>query len=373
MEGMSARAAALGDAFTTVTNDISAFAFNPASLQSLESGHAAFSYQEGLVDDFFGHLLLGSPSRFGGLGLSVAYYNGGNIDISNGTTNESVNAQTDLAIGIGMARNIGNTSFGITGKYLSSELIERETAQAFALDFGFNRQMGSRMRIGGAIQNFGTELKYVDEGDKLPRIIRSGISFAMSPRGVPTTLLLDAPYMVNEQEWEPAIGTEVRFGVMAIRAGYKTGNDVGGFSIGTGFLMGRSTLDYSFGLAEDFNSQHRVSFSMRFGSDIQQMPALVKLAPKAEREKRSIVELPVKKDEPIAQNNRYNLGEMNREGIKRMDTRRRVYKVQNGDSLTGISKKFYGMYGMWKSIYSANKHLIDDPRNLEVGQKIIIP
>jgi hypothetical protein len=37
-------------------------------------------------------------------------------------------------------------------------------------------------------------------------------------------------------------------------------------SLGTGFVMGGTSLDYAFGLVNDTNSLHRVSFSFRFGT-----------------------------------------------------------------------------------------------------------
>jgi nucleoid-associated protein YgaU len=52
---------------------------------------------------------------------------------------------------------------------------------------------------------------------------------------------------------------------------------------------------------------------------------------------------------------------------------RGVYVVREGDTLDSIAEKVYGKSSAWPRIYTANKHLIDDPEQLPVGQKIILP
>jgi LysM repeat protein len=50
-----------------------------------------------------------------------------------------------------------------------------------------------------------------------------------------------------------------------------------------------------------------------------------------------------------------------------------TYVVQSGDTLVSISRKFYKSPKRWKGILEANKKDIDDPRNLMVGQTLVIP
>ena len=51
----------------------------------------------------------------------------------------------------------------------------------------------------------------------------------------------------------------------------------------------------------------------------------------------------------------------------------RRYSVQEGDTLSIISKKFYGQSNKWKEIAEANKSTLPDPRKLKLGQELIIP
>jgi tetratricopeptide (TPR) repeat protein len=52
---------------------------------------------------------------------------------------------------------------------------------------------------------------------------------------------------------------------------------------------------------------------------------------------------------------------------------RRTYVVQAGDTLASISRKFYHSSKHWKEILDANKKSIDNPKELRVGQTLVIP
>ena len=50
-----------------------------------------------------------------------------------------------------------------------------------------------------------------------------------------------------------------------------------------------------------------------------------------------------------------------------------TYVVQSGDTLFSISRKFYNSPKRWKAILEANKKDIRDPKDLTVGQTLMIP
>jgi nucleoid-associated protein YgaU len=50
-----------------------------------------------------------------------------------------------------------------------------------------------------------------------------------------------------------------------------------------------------------------------------------------------------------------------------------TYVVQSGDTLVSISRKFYKSPKRWKAIFEANKKDIRDPKDLTVGQALVIP
>jgi nucleoid-associated protein YgaU len=51
----------------------------------------------------------------------------------------------------------------------------------------------------------------------------------------------------------------------------------------------------------------------------------------------------------------------------------KTYVVVNGDSLSKIAKREYGDANKWRTIYEANKDLIDDPDLIYPGQELKVP
>lgn len=49
------------------------------------------------------------------------------------------------------------------------------------------------------------------------------------------------------------------------------------------------------------------------------------------------------------------------------------YTVEKGDSLSKIAKHFYGDMMKYKQIFEANRSILDNPDQIEVGQELIIP
>jgi nucleoid-associated protein YgaU len=54
-------------------------------------------------------------------------------------------------------------------------------------------------------------------------------------------------------------------------------------------------------------------------------------------------------------------------------TAARTYTVRPGDSLSKISKHFYGDANMYMKIFDANKDKLSDPDKVKVGTELLIP
>ncbi len=50
-----------------------------------------------------------------------------------------------------------------------------------------------------------------------------------------------------------------------------------------------------------------------------------------------------------------------------------AYEVKSGDSLSKISKHFYGDANEYMRIFYANRSQLNDPDKIQVGQKLVIP
>ena len=53
--------------------------------------------------------------------------------------------------------------------------------------------------------------------------------------------------------------------------------------------------------------------------------------------------------------------------------RPKTYVVQEGDTLYGVAKRFYGTITVWKRIRDANKALISTDNRLRAGDTIVLP
>lgn len=51
----------------------------------------------------------------------------------------------------------------------------------------------------------------------------------------------------------------------------------------------------------------------------------------------------------------------------------RTYTVQPGDSLSKISKQFYGDANQYTKIFEANRNILNDPNKISSGQTLKIP
>lgn len=51
----------------------------------------------------------------------------------------------------------------------------------------------------------------------------------------------------------------------------------------------------------------------------------------------------------------------------------RKYTVQAGDTLSAISKEYYGDPNQYNKIFEANKDILSDPDKIQPGQDLIIP
>jgi len=51
----------------------------------------------------------------------------------------------------------------------------------------------------------------------------------------------------------------------------------------------------------------------------------------------------------------------------------RSYTVQSGDTLSKISRQFYGSSGQYMRIFEANRDRLSDPNKIQPGQTLVIP
>ncbi|HOX23859.1 MAG TPA: PorV/PorQ family protein, partial [Elusimicrobiales bacterium] len=182
--GAGARIAGMANAYGAVADDSTAIFWNPAGLAAAEGKEFNFGYIKYFEDVKTGNVSYDMDTKFGKLGLGVIYLNVPDIERRGLTDSAGIvpsqgmfNA-ADLAISLGLAKKdafgaLPNVDVGAAVKMIRST-IDNKTATAFAADVGAIYRVHEKFRLGAALQNAGTQMKFVEEGDPLPISFRLG-------------------------------------------------------------------------------------------------------------------------------------------------------------------------------------------------------
>jgi len=180
--GPGARATAMGDAFTAVSNDASALYYNPGGLIQLTQPEATFTlieYPAGLKFVFAGGVLP-SPATSGVIGIHVTSLF---TDDMNETTPEMpygtgrTFTASDLAVGVTYCQRLTDKfSVGASAKFLNEHLADK-SASGWSADVGTFYTTGwRRINIGMVIQNFGPDMTFETSPFPLPISFKFGAS-----------------------------------------------------------------------------------------------------------------------------------------------------------------------------------------------------
>lgn len=283
---LSARSAAMADAYSAVAGGITSLATNPAGLAAARRPQLESTFTSGVLDDTFGFLGWAQPLPLGTLATGLSYYDGGKVDLRfAGGRTESRTAQSDFVGHLAWALPLpGGLSAGVTAKYYRFELAQEARAAGFAGDAGVQWKTPLKgLSLGAALQNAGPGVKFEVESDPLPLTTRGGASWAWSS-AAPTTagdpeslseltatrFLASAEALkVRGEEILGALGTELAmdFGPktsIALRAGWRLNSDYARLTIGVGMREGRFTLDYALAEKRTLGQAHYAGLGVRF-------------------------------------------------------------------------------------------------------------
>lgn len=296
--GVGARAAAMGDAYVALSDDITALYWNPGGLGSLQNNEVLFQYNDWLLDTrlyFFG--ISYRIDRLGILGFSINSFSSGDIQETTiwepDGTGRTFSA-SDFAAGLTYSRQITDRfSAGITLKYIVEQL-HREKASTVAIDVGsiFVTNFLNDMRIGFALSNLGgrmqlegTDLTYygrVEQAIKysrvqlgsepwdIPLLFRLGLATdviqSKNLRLTVATEVMDSRDFIQRI----ATGGELALGdMMFVRGGYKFNYDQSDLSLGAGLKLSVPPgiglkLDYAYDNYGVFDMTQRFSIILTF-------------------------------------------------------------------------------------------------------------
>lgn len=289
----SPRGSAMGEAYTSVTEDAYSAYWNPAGLAGVERPELAATYNDSMEDVTNQYLSAAYPLRYGStLGLnvtrlSVAAFQGYDAQ---GVKTVKVGS-SDIAVGGSYARTllkdeierpVLNVGAGL--KVISEKLADA-AANTAALDLGaiyyirpanywMSKAPAQELRVALAVKNIGPGLKFDSISSPLPLAATLGASWHAHPGGSASLILSLDQTFANDEKYYAAFGAEyVAFQVLSFRAGYRTGQSIGsGLRVGAGFRLSLVDIDYSMAPYGELGAMHKLGVTMRFGEPAARQP-----------------------------------------------------------------------------------------------------
>lgn len=274
----SARAVAMGGAFTGLADDESALYYNPAGIAQYDTKRYIATYHNYFADmqsGFLGFVKPLSPEKTY-LGIHLTYLNYGDFTETDNSGNElGTFSGSDLVVaGTFAYKHTYNWRFGLTGK-LIYEKIHDYSATGVAFDVGAKYSSDREYYSAGLmIQNLGFQVTALgDEKEKLPLTIRAGGSARL--KGLPLLLTSDL-ILPTDNDMNFAIGGEytvakpffIRAGWNTFGSNYKAANsddNWAGLGAGFGFNVKETMhIAYGFTPAAELGDSHRITLSGGF-------------------------------------------------------------------------------------------------------------
>ena len=279
----SARAAGMGGAFVTIANDPSGMYYNPATLNSVDSTQASFTFFKHLLDINSGSATIAtSLEGVGKVGFGVSYTNYGSFDRTDraGQLNGTFGSNDIVAV-VGWGTELGEGfAAGINGKAIFST-IDSYGSAALALDGGLHyMDTANRVQAGLALLNLGSQVSsFGADNERLPLDLKIGASHQL--RGLPLLVAVNFSRLLDETDdflsrfSSFSVGGEFTLSKpLRVRVGYNNrvrqdvafgqSKGLAGFSAGLGVAVKGYRFDYAFNSLDRLGGNHRVTVNASF-------------------------------------------------------------------------------------------------------------
>lgn len=267
-----ARPMALGEAYTAVSDDLSALTTNPSGLSRVQGRQAGFMHAELYQTAHYDFLGYTQPLGDAAVGVGVQRMAQGGLDgrDASGQTTGSFGA-ADTAITVaGSARLPDSRALAGFGVKLVESRLADASARTFAVDAGLMRSLERApvpVSIGAAVRNLGPGLRLGSQREDLPLTIAVGASARLAGAFLVSADVSERPHA---RQAAFSVGTEYSvLPTFALRAGYAPsavtpGAPMAGLGFGFGLKVSRASIDYGFTPAGDLGSSQRLSLTFGF-------------------------------------------------------------------------------------------------------------
>ncbi|HTA16495.1 MAG TPA: PorV/PorQ family protein [bacterium] len=251
----SARASALGGAFVSLGNDLSALSYNPAALVKLTGPSLDFLQFSQVAGVSLEDIAYAQPLSFGTPGLAIIYQ--GQPAIDNPQATDSPIVAWNLAITAAYAFKLSYFGFslptflqgadgGVAVKYIQAHLGEYDAYDG-AVDLGVHVPLDEGVLLGVSLLNLGPPVTFISVPDPLPAEALLGLSRSFAPlwyNQFNVSVDLEVPFQDNSIE---------HFGVedwinqsIALRLGYEidSAQSLNGWTLGLGIQLVQEGLTF---------------------------------------------------------------------------------------------------------------------------------
>ncbi|MCF7859315.1 MAG: PorV/PorQ family protein [Candidatus Cloacimonetes bacterium] len=279
----SARAAAMGNAYTGLANEADAVFFNPAGLVQLKSPQASLTYMNYLEGINCGSAVYAHPMNdktvfaFFAKGLTATEDRTIADEMGQYAGVDGTFGMSDLVFGISAARYVLDIlDVGINIKFIQ-ESLDENSASAAVFDLAILHQTTNKyLKLGIAVRNIGKQLSYFTDNEyqeDMPTTFTAGFNYHPKDKIYVT---IDV-YKPADNDFFGHLGIEYQVHTaIALRAGYKTnatdwatGGDkelFSGISFGSGFDLKKYNmkLDYAIVSFGDLGFVNQISIKYIF-------------------------------------------------------------------------------------------------------------
>ncbi len=302
----NARSCAMGEAYSSVSDNSDAVFFNPAALTKVNNFDLSIDYLDWFMDiSHYAFSAAFSVRNLGTFGFQVISTDVGEIRVTSvdalgfvdgvymGYTGEVISPGAQV-FGLSFARDLTDKfAFGITAKYAREDLGVKKTG-SIIFDGGLLYKTGFKtLELAAVVRHFGPEVTFYDQVNlprydaandstyyqrytgksyPLPQTFNIGVSayligaqdnvFVQSEN----QSLLFAFDMVQPRDYDQQYNVGVEYGfnnVLFLRGGYKINYDSESFSMGFGVAFQNYRFDYSYNdFGEYLDAVHRFSFGL---------------------------------------------------------------------------------------------------------------
>jgi Type IX secretion system protein PorV len=276
--GVGARAAGMGGAFVAMADDATAVFWNAAGIARVEEGKSQISLNHAnwpaeLSYDQVGYVfhMKKIPGAFSvharALSMKPMEETTAFQPFGTGRTFDA----GMMSAGLTYARSFTDKfSAGVTMNMVHTGLADL-SQQTFSVDIGTLYDVGAAgMKIGMAIQNIGSQEKFIEREARIPSIFRVGTTATLL-KGADQSLVGSFEFSHPPDNSERVnIGAEYSFHrYLFLRGGYAFNYDAEGLAGGIGFhvpvsVAGMMDVDYAYTDMLDLGAAHRVSMRFQF-------------------------------------------------------------------------------------------------------------